>query len=166
MEKNNNDYKVIDVDEIKSQLDNSLLLSNFKTAVGKSNIERPNLLFEGPTGIGKTGVIREWIDEHKDKINPYYLDGCYLKKVTSLNEEVIKNDLKLSSQLFSSDEIDKLSSLDKLVVVIDNFNLLSNLVKNHIYLLSDGYVIDNREDTKLKEISNLLFYVIVITNDD
>lgn len=142
------DNKNVQRNSTKIKLDNALIRSE-------------NILVSGLSGFGKTAIVKEWLEENKDKINGYYIDGTFLQKCSGEVRQI--NDLKLCGQMFSSDEIDTILSLPKRVIVVDNYNLLSDEQKYHILLLSDGFVIDNREESGLKRLDNLEFVCLIET---
>lgn len=110
----------------------------------------------GPTGTGKTSIVKSWLNHNKDKISWIYFDGANLKDCQG--EMFFVGNLILSGQLFSSEEIDKMLAKANLVIVVDNYQFLSSNAKQHIQLLSRGYVVDQREKEKtFKKIDNLEF---------
>lgn len=61
---------------------------------------------DGPTGTGKTSIVKSWLNHNKDKISWIYFDGANLKDYQG--EMLFAGNLILSGQLFSSEEIDNM----------------------------------------------------------
>lgn len=118
-------------------------------------------MISGLTGSGKTPIVKSWLVHNKDKINGYYIDGTALSICPG--ETIKRKDLVLLGQMFTSETIDTVLSLPHTVVVVDNYHLLSDEVKEHVLLLCDGYVVDAREETGLKKLNNLEFVCAIMT---
>ena len=103
--------------------------------------------------------VKYWLEDNKDKVNGYIIDGSSNFNLNGVTRQI--TDLTLVGQAFTNEEIDKLSSTPNLVVIVDNYDSLDNNSKSHILLLSDGYVIDEREEDGIKKINNLEFVTIV-----
>ncbi len=143
-------------------MDDFYIECDLTEALDNSLKDKEYLEVNGPTGTGKTAIVNSWLRHNKDKINSFYLDGATLKDVKG--ELFYSGSLILSGQLFSSEEIDRLSSLPNLVVVVDNHHLASSNVKQHIQLLSYGYLVDQREKEKpFKKLDNLEFVCVINT---
>ncbi len=137
--------------ELTEALDNSLKNKKY-------------LEIDGPTGTGKTAIVKSWLNHNKDKINSMYFDCATLKDCEG--ELFYIGKFILSGQLFSSEEIDHLASLPNLVIIVDNYHLASSNVKQHIQLLSYGYVIDQREkENVFKKLTNLEFLSVISTTE-
>ena len=122
--------------EYTKQLDNSLTT-------------KENLMLSGLTGTGKTSIVKSWLNHNKDKVNGYYIDATKLQECSGDIRE--KNGLTLFGQVFTSEAIDNMLALPNRVIVVDNYHLLPDNPKNHILLLCDGYVVDDREESGFKK---------------
>lgn len=122
---------------------------------------KKSTMISGLTGSGKTPIVKSWLTHNKDKINGYYIDGTSLSICPGPTLE--KNGLSVSGQIFTSKTIDAILSLPHTVVVVDNYHLLSDEIKQHVLLLCDGYVVDAREETGLKKLNNLEFVCVIMT---
>ena len=124
-------------------------------------ITKENLMIQGLTGSGKTSIVKSWLNHYKDKVSRFYLDASVMEECSG--DILKKNGLTLYGQLFSSETIDELASLKNAVVVVDNYHLIEKTVKDHIMLLCDGYVVDEREPSGLKELDNIEFVCLIKT---
>lgn len=124
---------------------------------------KENLMIKGLPGCGKTSIVESWLRHHKEEVNGYYIDGGTLP--TCLGERRKKNDLILDGQLFDSQVIDKILSMPHRVIVVDNYHLLSAEQKQHIALLLDGYVIDDREEDGFRRLDNIEFVCLIETTN-
>lgn len=134
--------------EYTKQLDNSLAT-------------KENLMLSGLTGTGKTSIVKSWLNHNKDKVNGYYIDAAKLQECSGDIRE--KNGLTLFGQVFTSEAIDNMLALPNRVIVVDNYHLLPDNPKNHILLLCDGYVVDDREESGFKKLDNLEFVCLIKT---
>ena len=134
--------------EYTKQLDNSLAT-------------KENLMLFGLTGTGKTSIVKSWLNHNKDKVNGYYIDAAKFQKCSGGIRE--KNGLTLFGQVFTSEAIDNMLDLPNRVIVVDNYHLLPDNLKNHILLLCDGYVVDDREESGFKKLDNLEFVCLIKT---
>ena len=134
--------------EYTKQLDNSLTT-------------KENLMLSGLTGTGKTSIVKSWLNHNKDKVNGYYIDATKLQECSGDIRE--KNGLTLFGQVFTSEAIDNMLALPNRVIVVDNYHLLPDNPKNHILLLCDGYVVDDREESGFKKLNNLEFVCLIKT---
>ena len=108
-------------------------------------------------------IVDDWLDDNKDKVNGYHLD-CTRFCVQS-GEERHKNGLTLIGQAFTSEEIDAIASIPHMVVVADKYERLHGIYKNHVLLLCDGYIVDEREESGFKKLDNLEFVCVLETTD-
>lgn len=137
--------------------------NEYTKELDKSLITKENLMLTGPTGVGKTAIVKSWLNHNKDKINGYYIDAATISNCGS--EILQKDDLTLIGQIFSSETIDLLTLLSNLVIVVDNYHLISKSVKEHIMLLCDGYVVDFRQQNDFKKINNIEFVCLIKTTN-
>lgn len=124
---------------------------------------KQNVMISGPSGIGKTAIVKSWLKHNKDKVNGYYIDCAYIHEHHTDRHE--KNGLTLFGQVFSSRTIDYMAASPHTVIVADNYHLLKGNLKNHILLLCDGYVVDNKEENGLKKLNNLEFVCLIETKN-
>lgn len=122
---------------------------------------KENIMLTGLSGSGKTAITESWLTHNKDKVNGYWIDCALMRKC--VGKEFIKNGLHLIGQLFSNDEIDKMASTPNLVVIADNYQYVSNEQRKHLFLLCDGFVVDEREESGFKAIDNLEFVCSIKT---
>ena len=61
--------------------------------------------------------------------------------------------------------IDKILSMPHRVIVVDNYHLLSAEQKQHVALLLDRYVIDDREEDGFRRLDNIEFVCLIETTD-
>lgn len=115
----------------------------------------------GLTGTGKTSIVKSWLNHNKDKVNGYYIDAAKLQECSGDIRE--KNGLTLFGQVFTSEAIDDMLALPNKVIVVNNYHLLPDNPKNHILLLCDGYVADDREESGFKKLDNLEFVCLIKT---
>ena len=122
---------------------------------------KQSVMLSGPSGTGKTAIVKSWLEHNKDKVNGYFIDCAYFRKCSGNLRE--KNGLTLIGQVFTDEEIDNLLSLLNRVIVVDNFHLLSKEQQQHIALLADGYVVDGREANGFRKLDNLEFVCAIKT---
>lgn len=134
--------------QITSTLDNALK-------------HKKSIMLTGLSGSGKTAITKSWLTHNKGKINGYWIDCALMRKC--VGKELIKNGLHLIGQLFSNDEIDKMASTPNLVVIADNYQYVSDEQRKHLFLLCDGFVVDEREESGFKAIDNLEFVCSIKT---
>ncbi len=135
--------------ETTKQLDNSLK--------NKSNIS-----LCGPTGCGKTAIVKSWLKHNEDKINSFYIDCACLKDI-KIGKMIIFKDLTLMGQLFDNETIDAMASMPNLVIVADNYHWGSYNIKSHMLLLCDRYIVDSRSKTGFVKLDNVEFVCIIKT---
>lgn len=122
---------------------------------------KQSLILCGPTGVGKTAIVKSWLYHYKDKVNSTYIDGSTLPKC--FGKLRYKNGLTLIGQEFSNKEIDTMAATPNLVVVMDNYHLLSKEQRHHVLFLCDGYVVDEREQNGFKRLDNIEFLCCIKT---
>ena len=122
-----------------------------------------NVCINGLSGIGKTSIVRQWLEDHKE-INGVWFDGALLRtpEVGIFDGVLEKNGLTLIGREFSSDEIDLMCRPDT-VIVIDNYHLADEVAKAHVDLLCDGFVVDGREEDNFKELPDVRFVCAIVT---
>ena len=124
--------------------------------------KKGNVKISGMTGSGKTSIVKSWLNHYKDKVNGYYLDCALLRDCSGNVYE--KNKLTVQGQLFTSEEIDEIESKPNRVIVFDNYHLASRNLKNHILLLCDRYLVDEREEDGFKKLRNIEFVCVINTD--
>ena len=140
--------KVYEEQDIRKVLDDSLR-------------NKENCKISGSTGSGKTAIVKAWLEENKQKVNGIFIDGCTLRVYSGVMRE--KNGLMLIGQLFSNEMIDNITSLPNRVVVVDNYHLLDWKAQNHLLLLCDHLIVDEREADGFKELDNIEFVCAILT---
>lgn len=129
-----------------------------KEKLEEAYTKKQNMHFNGPAY--ETGrIIRQWLDDNKNKVNGYYLNGPLFKIFSDSKNSL--NGLSLKGQLFADNEIDNFASLPNRVIVINDYQLMDVEAKKHIMLLADGYVIDSREENGYKKLDNIRFVCII-----
>ena len=120
--------------------------------------KKQNLHLVGP--VYTTGkIVRNWYEKNKERVTGFYFDGpnlnAYLTKALSI--------FGRKAQIFASDLIDYLASCPNLVITIDNYQFMDETAKQHILLLQEGTVIDNREESGFKKLNNIRFVCLINT---
>ena len=147
-------------DDVVSE-DDLYIESEYTKQLDNSLATKENLMLSGLTGTGKTSIVKSWLNHNKGKVNGYYIDAAKLQECSGDIRE--KNGLTLFGQVFTSEAIDNMLALPNRVIVVDNYHLLPDNPKNHILLLCDGYVVDDREESGFKKLNNLEFVCLIKT---
>ena len=122
---------------------------------------RQSVRFDGYSGTGKTAMVRQWMNHHKEDIHGIFLDGAVQPKCSG--EIRFRGDLVLKGQFFTSDFIDELLASKNIVVAVDNYQKLNEYQKYHFLLLCDGYVVDEREEGYYRQIPGMAFVCAIKT---
>lgn len=122
---------------------------------------RQSVRFDGYSGTGKTAMVRQWMNHHKEDIHGIFLDGAVQPKCSG--EIRFRGDLVLKGQFFTSDFIDELLASKNIVVAVDNYQKLNEYQKYHFLLLCDGYVVDEREKSYYRQIPGMAFVCFIKT---
>lgn len=153
------DFKRREIQKMSLKEEDISLQRSITRILDRGFLLKKGVVISGLKGSRKTQIVKQWLSDNKDKLNGYYIDGVKLSIFSGPTRN--RKDLILSGQIFDSETIDMLSCLPHRVIVIDNYHMLSDDIQSHILLLCDGYVVDNREKTGFKKLSNLdCVYVI------
>ena len=147
-------------DDVVSE-DDLYIESEYTKQLDNSLATKENLMLSGLTGTGKTSIVKSWLNHNKGKVNGYYIDAAKLQECSGDIRE--KNGLTLFGQVFTNEAINNMLALPNRVIVVDNYHLLPDNPKNHILLLCDGYVVDDREESGFKKLNNLEFVCLIKT---
>ncbi len=143
-------------------MDNEIHTENYITkSLDESLKNKSNIKISGPTGCGKTAIVKSWAKHNEDKINSFYFDCTLLADASG--KEINFRDLTLTGELFDEETIDAISSKTNLVVVFDNYHFASRNVKSHILLLCDRYIVDSRCESGLRKLDNIEFVCTINT---
>lgn len=126
---------------------------NAITVGGKPDSGPLRIMFKGPAGSGKTSMIIEWAETHKEEINFVEFDAALLSVYDVDGESVV----------FTSSDIERMSSPET-VVFIDNYQYLrKEAVKQLNRLLDHKVVIDPAEPKTEKVLDNVLLVIAAMT---
>ena len=123
---------------------------------------RQCIALRGLPGSGKTAISMAWAEEHKDRIHTVWLDGAELNMRQLSATAHVKNDLTLSGQLFTEEEIRLMQQPDT-VIFVDNFHLLSQTVVRHVELLADRYAVSETGPEEFVPLENISFVCVIET---
>ena len=104
-------------------------------------------------------TVSGWLEKNKDRVSGYYDHEHFLKmffaKTRSLNEHNVKG------QIYASNEIDNIASYPNRVIIINEYQFMDEKSKEHISLLEEGYVVDNREEKGYRKLDNIRFVYVI-----
>lgn len=110
-------------------------------------------MFSGPSGTGKTSLIKRWAEDHKNEINFLVFDAAFLSVAEIGGKSVI----------FSTAEIEQMSQPDT-VLFVDNWQHLKKDVENQLNLLLDEkIVIDPTQPDGKRVLDGLLMVIAACT---
>ena len=107
------------------------------------------LKISGPSGVGKSTVIRNWAERKKSKINFVEFSCAEIKPVNNC--------------LFSSDEIERMNR-ENTIIFFDDYDLATDETKKHIdRLVTKRVVIDKGDQNGETTLSYVMFVILAET---
>ena len=136
--------------------------SDIMTVLNDALKERQNVMIQGLPGTGKTSIVLQWLEDHREEINGVFIDGASLNLRLLSETSRRLNGLTVKGQLFTQDELASFRQPDT-VIVFDNYQTCSRDVKSHINLLADKLAVDESEEAEIIQFDSIVFVCPIVT---